>query len=118
MKKLSDFKGDQGIAVAAEVFGLILDIVADPQNAAHEGESPFQMFTAFMKNAPGKMRNIFAVLSECSPDTYSCDGAEALMNMAVLANDPVIVQLFLSRGQKKAVKSSTSALGNTEDHKA
>lgn len=118
MKKLSDFKGDQGIAVAAEVFGLILEIVSDPKNAAHKGSSPFAMFTAFMKNAPDKMRQIFAVLSEKDPEKYSCDGAEAMMNMAILANDPIMVQLFISQGQRAAGKASGSASESTEDRKA
>jgi hypothetical protein len=118
MKKLSDFKGDQGIAVAAEVFGLILEIVSDPKNAAHEGDTPFAMFTAFMKNAPGKMRQIFAVLSEADPATYDCDGAEAMMNMAILANDPIMVQLFMSQGQRAAANASGSAVANTAAHRA
>lgn len=115
MKKLSDFKGTEGITVAARMLGVIMTMLANEKNRALEGESnPLKMFSEFMQNSPEQMKEIFAILSEKDVNEYECDGAEAMMNMLILANDPIIVGLFMSRGLKTEKKSSASAKENTE----
>ena len=110
MKKLSDFRDGKGIEVAANVLAVIMDILSDQKNMAmrHE-QNPVKMFTAFMSNSPDKMREIFAILSEVDVSEYHCDGAEALTNMLILANDPVLVSLFMSQSQMRDATSSGSA---------
>ena len=89
MKKLSDFKDAQGIEVASKVLAVIMDMLADKRNLALNGETnAIRMFTAFMANSPDKMREIFAILSEKDVREYHCNGAEAMANMLLLANDP------------------------------
>lgn len=116
MKKLSDFKDGDGIAIAARVLGVIMDMLSDDRNFAQRGEeNTLRMFTAFMGNSPDKMREIFAILSEVDPADYHCDGAEAMVNMLFLANDPVIVSLFTSRGQMRGAISSGSVSDHTQE---
>ena len=114
MKKLSDFNDERGIEIASEVLSVIMEMLADERNRAQNGEkNRFKMFTAIMKNSPDKMKEIFAVLSEQDSKTYHCDGAEAMTNMMILANDPIIIGLFLSQSQTGDAKSSGSVSGNT-----
>ena len=116
MKKLSDFKDGKGIEVAARLLEIIMDILADQKNLEQKGETnPVKMFSAFMANSPEKMREMFAVLSECDPAEYHCNGAEALTNMLLLANDPVLISLFISQSQMRDATSSGSVSGNTGD---
>ena len=100
MKKPSDFKGEKGIEVAADVLEVCLDILADKKNMEQKNEKqPIKMFSSFMKNSPENMKKIFAILSEIDPAEYDCDAAEAMTNMLLLANDPIMLGLFLSPGQ-------------------
>lgn len=116
MKKLSDFKDADGIVVASKIFSSIMRILANEKNREQStAQNPFDMFSAFMANSPDEMHEIFAVLCEVDRDEYHCDGTESLINMMVLANDPVIVSLFISQGQKGDAKTSVSASENTEE---
>ena len=115
MKKLSDFKDEKGIEIASDVLSVIMEMLADERNRAQHGEkNRFKMFTAFMRNTPEKMMEIFAILSEEDVKSYHCDGAEAMTNTLILANDPIILGLFLSQSQTGDAKSSGSVSESTE----
>ena len=115
MKKLADFKDENAISVAANVFGVIMEILANKENAKMNGEkNPLKMFSAFMANSPAEMRKLFAILSEKDPEEYHCDGAEALTNVLILANDDLLRLLFTSQSRTGDATSSGSASENTE----
>jgi hypothetical protein len=110
MKKLSDFKGVDGIVIGAKVLEVIMEMLQDQRNMSLKDEpSTIKMFTGIMENSPDKMMKIFAILSEKEPAEYECDGAEAMTNMLLLANDPVIISLFTSQGRKRDAIASGSA---------
>ena len=110
MKKLSDFKGVEGVVIGAQVLGVVMEMMTDQRNMAQKDEtSTLKMFTAFMQNSPDKMMEIFAILSEVDPADYTCDGAQAMTNMLVLANDPIFISLFTSQGRKRDATASGSA---------
>lgn len=116
MKRLSDFEGEKGIEIAAKVLGIIMEMMADTRNQQQKEEkNPLKMFSAFMANSPKKMMEIFAVLSETPINKYEVDGAEAMKNMLILANDPLVVGLFISQGRSGDAKSSGSASENTTE---
>lgn len=116
MKKLSDFKDNKGIEIASDVLSVIMEILSDSKNFAQSKEkNPFKMFTAFMKNSPEKMKEIFAILSEVEPKDYHCDGAEAMTNMLIIANDPIVVGLFTSQSRKGDAISSGSVSESTKE---
>lgn len=116
MKKLSDFKDEKGISVAARVLSVIIEILANKKNLEQkESQSPLAMFSAFMENSPAEMKKIFSILSEKKESEYTCDGAEAMQNMLTLANDPIIVGLFISQSRTGGAKSSGSASENTKE---
>lgn len=116
MKKLSDFKDEKGIEIASEVLSVIMEMLADERNRKQEGEkNKFKMFSAFMKNTPDKMKEIFAILSEEDVKSYHCNGAEAMTNLLIMANDPIILGLFLSQSQTGDATSSGSASENIEE---
>ena len=115
MKKLSDFKGVDGIVIGAKVLGVVMEMLADQRNLAQKDEkSTLKMFTSFMENSPDKMLEIFAILSEVEPGEYVCDGAQAMANMLLLANDPIFISLFTSQGQKRDATASGSAMDSAE----
>ena len=116
MKKLSDFKDSQGIVVASKVLAVIMEMLSDSRNLALKDEkNAIKMFTAFMANSPDKMREIFAILSEQDVGNYHCNGAEAMTNMLLLANDPIVVGLFTLQSQKGDAISSGSVSESTEE---
>lgn len=116
MKKLSDFKDERGIEIAAQVLAVIMEILNNKKNANQsEEKSPLAMFSAFMKNSPVEMKKIFAILSEKEEAEYTCDGAEAMQNMLMLASDPILVGLFISQRQTRDATSSGSASVNTAE---
>lgn len=116
MKKLSDFKDVEGIVAASKVLAVIMEMLSDKRNFSMKSEkNPVQMFSAFMGNSPEKMKKIFAILSETDPESYHCDGAEALANMLLMANDPIIVGLFTSQSQRGDASSFGSVSENTEE---
>lgn len=114
MKKLSDFKDEKGIEIASEVLSVIMEMLADERNRKQEGEkNRFKMFSAFMKNTPDKMKEIFAILSEEDVKSYHCDGAEAMTNLLIMVNDPIILGLFTLQSQTGDAKSSGSVSEST-----
>lgn len=116
MKKLSDFRDSKGIETAAKILAVIMDMLSDQRNMNQKNQTnPVKMFSAFMENSPDKMKEIFAILSETDVADYHCNGAEALTNMLLLANDPVIISLFISQSQTRDAASSGSASENTEE---
>ena len=116
MKKLSDFKDEKGIEIAAKVLSVIMDILANKKNEKQtESKTPLAMFSAFMENSPSEMKRIFAILSEDESGEYTCNGAEAMTNMLILANDPILVGLFISQSRTGGATSSGSASENTEE---
>lgn len=116
MKQLSEYKDTEGIVKASQILSIIMTILSNDKNMAMKNETnPFVMFSTFMENSPEEMKRIFAILSDTDPKEYHCDGAEALQNMLVLANDSIIVQLFISQRQTGDAKSSASRSENTEE---
>lgn len=116
MKRLSDFKDEKGIEIAANLLEIIMTILSNNKNAEQEtAKTPLAMFSAFMKNSPNEMKKIFAILSEEDEAKYTCNGAQAMENMLVLANDPILVGLFISQSRTGDAKSSGSASENTEE---
>lgn len=116
MKKLSDFTGDKGFQIAADVFVVAIEMLRDERNQQQKDEkSPVKMISAFLRNTPDKMRELFAILSETDPKEYQCDGAEALTNVMMLASDPIFLGLFCSQGRTGDAKSSGSVLENTKE---
>lgn len=116
MKKLSDFKDEKGIEVAAKILSIVMEMLSEKKNLEQKNAgTTLEMFSAFMANSPNEMMRIFAILSEQDEESYHCDGSEAIMNMMVLANDPIIISLFISQSRKGDAKSSGSASVNTEE---
>ncbi len=115
MKKLSDFKGVDALVTAAKVMGVLVRILSQEENKDAKADNVAKLFWQFAENTPQEMMEIFAILSEKDPETYACDGAEALANLKDLANDPAIAGLFLSQRQTGDATSSGAASANTKD---
>lgn len=116
MKQLKEFEGAKGIVIASRVLTIMIDLLKDPRNYAMNGETDrMKIFGTFMENSPDQMMRLFAILSEENPETFTCNAQDAMINMMKLANDPVMMSLFISQGRRGDAKSSVSASGNTEE---
>lgn len=112
---LKDIKGERGIEVAARLLHLVAELLTDERNADLKDEpNPIKMFCAFAQNTPDIMRRIFAVIGGEDEDAYTCDASESMINLMTLANDPVFVGFFVSRGRTGDATSSASVSENIE----
>ena len=118
MKKLSDFKGAAAMAVATKLTRVIMAILADERNRAiKEGAANWELFTSLAENNPDEMTEILAIMNEKTVEEYEheCDGNKVMTDLLSLASDPLIIGLFISRGQKGDATSSVSRSENTEE---
>ena len=116
MKKLSDFKDESAVIVVADLLDPIMTIVTNPENAKFkDSNNGIKMFAGFFKNSPRAMMDIFAILSEGDPETYTCDGVDVAKNLMVVASDSRLIELFTSQGQTGDATSSGSASENIEE---
>lgn len=112
MKKLSEFEGDAGIEVVADLLPYIEEIVSNPENAAARGKSMLVFAASILKNNKSAIKGIFAVLNETPVDEYKISAASILVDITTMLNDKAMMGLFGLQSSTPA--SSGSALGNTE----
>lgn len=118
MKKLSDFKGREAMTVATKVTRVIMAILADERNrTVKEGTPHWELFMTLAENNPDEMTEILAIMNEKTVEEYEneCDGNRVMADLLSLASDPLIIGLFISRGQKGDAISSVSRSENTEE---
>lgn len=107
MKKLSDFKDEQGAVVVAKLLPPIFDIIQNAANKEAKGKSPIDFVSDILANTPSATMKIFAILSETEPDEYHTNAAEILKNVVTLATDDDMMALFGL--QRQTTTSSGSA---------
>ena len=109
MKKLSEFKDEQGAIVVAKLLPPIFEIIQSAANAeARDGKTPIEFISLMLENSPKAMKNIFAILSEVEPEDYHTNAAEILANVVTLATDEDMMSLFGLRRQTQTSSGSAS----------
>lgn len=108
MKKLSDFKDEQGAVIVARLLPPIFEIVQNAANEKAKNKAPIEFVSAMLENSPRATMTIFAILSEVEPDEYHTNGAEVLGNVLKLANDEDLMGLFGLQRQTKTSSGSAS----------
>ena len=116
MKALSDFTGDEALAVAADVTMTICEIMQDPSmQELTDNMTVGKILGTALKSCPKEMTHIFATLSGVADKDYTCNGQEAMAALLSLAGDPLVAALFVSQVQSGDARSSVPASENIEE---
>ena len=111
MKRLSEFKNEEGIVVVARLLQPIFRIVAGMEKP--DGMSSIEYVSKMLEKNPKDVMEIFAILSEVPVEEYSCNGASVMMDALKLASDKELMSLFGLQSQTQT--SSGSASESTGD---
>lgn len=108
MKKLSDFKDEQGAIVVAKLLPPIFEIIQNAANSDAKDKAPIEFVSQMLQNSPGATKTIFAILSEVEPEDYHTNAVEILQNVVTLATDDDLMSLFGLRRQTETSSGSAS----------
>lgn len=114
MKKLSEFKGDAGIDVVADLLPYIEEIVRNPENRAARSKDKIHFASTILKNSKPAVKGIFAVLNEMPVDEYEISAASILVDTLTLLNDETLLVLFGLQSKSPKPASSGSVSESTE----
>lgn len=108
MKKLSEFKDEQGAVVVAKLLPPIFEIIQNAANKESKNKSPIDFVSDILANTPSATMKIFAILSEVEPEEYHTDAIEIMKNVITLATDDELMSLFGLQRQTKTSSGSAS----------
>lgn len=113
MKRLSEFEGDAGFELVANLIPYIKEIVQNADNKkSMEGGTVMDFVAALLHNSRHAVKGILALLNEVPIDEYKVTAASLLADTIIMANDPDLMVLFGL--QRQTPTSSGSASENTE----
>lgn len=112
MKKLSEFKDDEGIEAVAALLPYITEIVRNPANKEARNDGEMGFISAMLRNNKHAVKGILAVLNETPVEEYTCTAASILADALTMLNDPALLSLF--GVQSKPQASAGSASESTE----
>lgn len=115
VKRLSEFKGKEGLKVAARIMAPVGKLMRGKDGIDLAGKSVLEYFSELMEQDYDSVYELMAVLSGEDPKTYSCTGGEALSNLSLMIGDPDLMLFFGLRRQE--ADSSGDASGGTEAQK-
>lgn len=113
MKKLSEFKNEDGVIVIAKLLQPIFRIIQNIKDVPRDGMNAMEFVSLMLEKSPKDVVEIFAILEETPLDKYECNGATIMANTLTLASDKELMELFGLRSQTQT--SSGSVSENTED---
>lgn len=112
--KLSEFKGEKAIEVAAELLLPITKIVANPENAKRQGANKLEFASAMLKNSPSEVMEILAILNRKDGETFQCNGVTAMVGLFELLSDPEMMELFGLQSKTEGQSCSGAQSESTE----
>lgn len=112
MKKLSEFEGDAGMELVAELLPNVEEIVNNPKNQDVRGKSLLNFASTILRNSKSPLKAILAALNEVSVDDYKVTAASIFTDTMAMLNDDALLALFGLQRQNPA--SSGSASETTE----
>jgi len=115
LKKLSEFKNEDGVIVIAKLLQPIFRIIQNIKDVPRpEGMNAIEFVSLMLEKSPKDVVEIFAILDETPVDKYECNGATIMANTLTLASDKELMELFGLQSQTQT--SSGSVSETTEDH--
>ena len=115
MRKLADYKGEEGINKLADLLELAAEIMTDQEVVNQAQNNRLKAVRAALKNHPKAVLTIMAILADENPETYEPPMLALPAMLLNLFNDPDVVSLFTLQGQSMANNPSGSAMANIED---
>lgn len=112
--KLSDYKNEQAIEVAAKIMSPICKIVSNPENKKMQGNNKLEFATAMLQNNPVEVKELLAILSGKNPDEYQCNGVTAMVGLFEMLSDPEMMELFGLQSKTEGRSCSGAQSENTE----
>lgn len=114
--RLSDFKGEEAIEILAEIMEPASIIMGDPdvqRMLSQKGNSYLKIASFILKGHKKEILDMYEPLTKESRDEAT--PVKMIKLIMDIINDPEITSLFPSQSQDEALKSSGSAMENTED---
>lgn len=118
MKKLSDFKDEKAIEVAARLLVPITKIVSNPKNAKRQGTNKMEFASAMLRNSPEEVKEVLAILDEKEPAEYHCNGVTAMVGLFQMLSDPEMMELFGLQSKTEGRSCSGAQSESTEAHES
>lgn len=106
MKKLSEFKNEDGVLVIAKLLQPISRILMAMQGERMEGQKALEFVSLMLEKSPKDVVEIFAILSEVPVEEYECNGASIMANTLKLASDKEFMELFGLQSQTQTSSGS------------
>lgn len=116
VKKLKDFKGQNGVTTAVRLLAPVGRITRGKDSIDLAGKSMLEYFAELFARDPDDVWEMMAILSGTELEDFSCDGAEAMQNLALMISDPDLMAFFGL--QRRTPDALPSAPENTEAPKA
>ena len=116
MKRLSDFKDDEGVKIIARLLVPIGKIAQNKAFFKKADATVLEFASALLENNSKEVLEMLAILNEQDVKEYHTDGAEILVNTMVMLSDDTLMGLFGLL--KPTTASSASALSNTDNVEA
>lgn len=113
MKRLSEFEGDAGFEMVANLIPYIGEIVQNEDNKKlANGGTAMDFVAALLHNSRHAVKGILALLNEVPIDEYKVTAASLLVDTIIMVNDPDLMVLFGL--QRQTPTSSGSVSESTE----
>ena len=109
MKRLSDFKGEDGVKVIARLFVPIGKIAQDKSLEKKADGTVLEFASALLESHSKEVLEMFAILNETDTADFQTDGAKVLFDTMTMLSDPSLMQLFGSLRQTTASSVSASS---------
>lgn len=118
MKTLADYKGEEALALLADIMEPLAVVLADDeiQAIAKVGGAPIKYIKPMLKNHPTEIVEVLARIADQPVEEYrdSINVFTLPAQLLAFINDPIAKDLFTSQAQRMDQPSSGSAM---EDNK-
>lgn len=114
--KISDYKGEDGIRLLADILDPATEIISDPKikEAANSNVNRLSIAKMLMKDHARSIVAILSTLAGETPETYKKNIFEMTRDLLELINDKEIVDFFTSQAQMMGETSSGSVSESTK----
>ena len=97
MKRLSDYKGRDGILIIGKLMAPTAEIMTNTKNKTAFDDGIAAFVSAMCQNTPDAVLKMLSVLS--GEEDYECNGASVFRDVLYVLSDPAMQNLCGSQGE-------------------
>lgn len=114
--RLTDYENEEALELLADIMEPAAVIMSDKEIATmvQSGVPAIVIAPKILRGHPKEVIEIIASMHREKPDTYKFNAVSLLHDLVDIMNDPELVDLFTSQGQKLQDMNSGSAMENGE----